>query len=449
MSEKFESQIKSLLDEVQLEPHDAVWQQVRKEIRPEKRRKRFVFWWLLPVVLAGGGLVYFLNGDGPTKKAEPVVGTIETPKTVKEAKVGEVNTTGAQTEQSPVAPVLITATKSQKKVYGTMVLSQGPGNKGDFISSTKSRKKVQQQSPQVATGASHSNQENDGGGADVVVNVPPVVHEDAPVQVAQVDSSSVAKPLAPMDSTLAATTMPVKVRAKSAWRLGVTVQLGLAGKSDPLISMTKSMENFSAGSGSGPTSGIGSTIRQSSHVKQGLLYGVGLVAERDMLKHFTLRASLGYQHQSFSAVTERVKDSMATSGLISLPWYKSTDRYSLHILDVSTGMSVKLYGNRSMKLGLGASFDNLFVIGAKTRRNESIQNGNASSANMSMDATGSYRTWQPHIGLSLPVNFYTKQPGMFQLSPYLRYGIRASGNQGSAGNKHLSSFGISATYFFK
>jgi hypothetical protein len=112
-------------------------------------------------------------------------------------------------------------------------------------------------------------------------------------------------------------------------------------------------------------------------------------------------------------------------------------------------MSVTLYDNRTMKLGLGASFDNLFVVAARTRRNESIQNGNASAANMSLDAGSVYRTWQPHIGIALPVNFYTKQPGMFQVSPYLRYGIRASGNQGSTGKKHLSSFGISATYFFK
>lgn len=457
MSEKFEAQIKSLLDDVQVEPREAVWQHVRQEIRPEKRRRRFVFWWILPVALAGGGLWYFLQQDDSAASTAEITRKTDgqndnAPNDNANKSTVTVTAPREIIERSPAAAV-VSGIKGGTNVSTPARLTSRPANsinKQSFAAKAPAKRNDKQEvATDVPADAMTNITIDNTSGNSTATDIPPVVAFDPPVTAAVVDSSATVKTLI-LDSSIATDVKsPVKVPVKTKWRFGVKMDIGLAGKSDALVSMAKSAESVFSTGGSGPTSVTGASIRQENSVKKGPLYGLGMIAEKDLGKNFTWRSSLSYQHQSFSAMTERYKDSLTTSGMLSLPWYKATDKQALHLLNVSTGFSVRLYNNRDMKLALAASFDNFFVIVAKTQQALSLENGSASIANQSMVVTNGYRTWQPHLGLSLPVDFFTKQPGRFQVSPYLNYGLRPSGTSSAGNKKHLSSFGISTIYFFK
>ena len=58
---EFEKQVQQKMEELQLKPSAEVWAEVEKRIRKEKKRRRVIFWWLFPLVLAGGLAIYYFN----------------------------------------------------------------------------------------------------------------------------------------------------------------------------------------------------------------------------------------------------------------------------------------------------------------------------------------------------------------------------------------------------
>ena len=62
----FEKRVQQRMEELKLSPSPEVWEQVASRIR-EKKRRRFIFWLLLPGLLLGGGILFFVFAPGKKK----------------------------------------------------------------------------------------------------------------------------------------------------------------------------------------------------------------------------------------------------------------------------------------------------------------------------------------------------------------------------------------------
>ena len=99
-----------------------------------------------------------------------------------------------------------------------------------------------------------------------------------------------------------------------------------------------------------------------------------------------------------------------------------------------------------MNLSAGAGIDNQFLLAVNYRQSRYIYNSALSTFDRNRSREN-YYIWQPHIRLQFTADFISANRNSFQLSPYLRYGVR---KLEKAGNKnHLMSFGLTATYFLK
>lgn len=64
----FEKNVQQKMGEFQLTPSASVWNEVRERVRLEnKRRRRVIFWWMLPLLIAGvGAILYFSQTENKT-----------------------------------------------------------------------------------------------------------------------------------------------------------------------------------------------------------------------------------------------------------------------------------------------------------------------------------------------------------------------------------------------
>lgn len=58
MSSKFEHKIQTMVEGFELEPKPLVWDDIEKNLPQKENKRRLAFWWLLPVVLLVGGVLY-------------------------------------------------------------------------------------------------------------------------------------------------------------------------------------------------------------------------------------------------------------------------------------------------------------------------------------------------------------------------------------------------------
>ena len=65
MQNNFEKGVREKMDELKFEPSEPVWQNIEKQIRNKKDRRRLIFWIPLLILLLSGGvwLIYNTGND--------------------------------------------------------------------------------------------------------------------------------------------------------------------------------------------------------------------------------------------------------------------------------------------------------------------------------------------------------------------------------------------------
>ena len=61
MQNEFEKQVQQKMEELKLVPSTPVWENVEKQIRKKRERKRFLFFLLPVMLLAGAGILWMLE----------------------------------------------------------------------------------------------------------------------------------------------------------------------------------------------------------------------------------------------------------------------------------------------------------------------------------------------------------------------------------------------------
>jgi len=492
MSEKFEQQAKHLLDEVQLEPRAEVWQQVRSAIQPQKKRRRFIFWWLLPVGLAAGSLYYFTvqptnnkpdtsvathtttaSTDQSTKETIPSTknnaddndATVSVPANKPSEAPVTNNTPVFTTEKNNAIPsktiVTVTSAQQQRKVSsrsnknsyakqeGTPVTLQSVPPSTDVIASEKKTTVPQTSTPVVSISA-------DVTKSSVETSTVIASADTAAKKIPVANIAAMPSPKQSVDSQATAAAAPVLVtpnKARPKWSWGITGDVGFTTASTAALSLfgEKSLNDvfFSGGSLASSPSAAPSSLYKRVTATSGISLGLYATVNRQLGKTFAFQAAAGYRYQSFAVNVSTIKDSLQAGITFSMPLNMAAYEYRFHSLNIYTGMQMKVFGVNGFNVGMGAGIDHQLMLMANTITRNDVYTTPASSASTNNNSLALYRQWQPLLRLQLTADFNINQRKWLQLSPYYNYGLRTYEKKASSSKDHLSGFGLSATFFLK
>ena len=87
MQNNFEKGVREKMDELKFEPSEPVWQNIEKQIRNKKDRRRLIFWIPLLILLLSGG-VWLLYNTGNDQVAATTKTSDQIPKDQIQAAFG-------------------------------------------------------------------------------------------------------------------------------------------------------------------------------------------------------------------------------------------------------------------------------------------------------------------------------------------------------------------------
>jgi Outer membrane protein beta-barrel domain len=391
---EFEKQVQQQLDNFQLNPSASVWQKVEEQIR-EKKRRRVIFFILLPVLLGllGFSLYEFLyTGKKPASAEQPVAisktkkSSIPTGQT--EVPVpGKVNE--SVTPHTAQVPTDIATTKKEERttqqktfqIKKAVVVNNGT----EFSETNAVVGKSSSQSPVVKNNSDAAGAQKDQDNSVVSTNSAAtqsnkLVATDAPVMVIDTksagiqqtapgekqeditavgdknivspkkDSSSLAENITPQDNKEETAAKKKKSSSKIKW--GIDFSAGIASNNEGTLTLGHTagaafdLNYYNPGS----VTGVGSSgppnppafIIPPSPIKAGPAFKLGLVAEWKVSKRSSFSAGLQYAYSS-----QRIKIGTATDTAVVFQANANLmDSRALNVDKLYSGAQQNNYTNR-------------------------------------------------------------------------------------------------------
>jgi hypothetical protein len=366
----FEKKVQQKMDDLRLRPSDAVWAEVDRNLRRDKRRRRIVLWLpLMGILLTAGG--YFIFTNPGTAGKESLAKTAPAQKTaapatspVKESKetataprpatetVAKSNSE-IKPDTKPVVEPSTTVLSSSKNTHQPSSQNSTPLNNKPGRHTVKNKTyetpvvpdKQANRIPKQKPSANRNNREPNTTSSDkkLTNNKPaedkPKVKEEAPKTVVDsnaivsynntVDNSldSSAKAITQLDSAKKQSTPPpaivkAKTPAKkkqpsySKWQWGVKANAGVANISEgSLFNVLRAVRVYDL-TGAGPSyNGIPPVpTPQPSAISPGAAFTVGAFVQRNLSKRFGISAGLQYSYFSVKTqVGKRVDSALAVN----------------------------------------------------------------------------------------------------------------------------------------
>jgi len=337
----FEDQVRHKLDDLSLTPSEPVWLNVEAAIK--KKRKRRLLFWLLPLFVAIGSVVWWQIATTPIEKqaelqaTKPNKNTTETetfskPHISQPAQNARTETAAAtkQKEQGNEKPVTTPSTLKQTTVDTT--ISHFEKKKGDrkktFKAGSISEDERNENAISERKPNRHANafiQEKDSA---TLTKMPAAVTEDSSVQTAASKPATIPDTLAKTkekskDSVIQTQPLQTKANApKHNWEWQFVSRAGTSNMSEKLFAGfgNKMMENAAglynspASGGPSPTNDTDtSNFRVPSSPAKGLHFAIGFMAKKRIGKNSFLAAGLqyGFYRNHLSVGTQLSVDSIA------------------------------------------------------------------------------------------------------------------------------------------
>ncbi len=456
--ESFEQQARNMAEQFSMAPQPIVWQRVKAAISPKRRRRAAFIWWTLALGVACG-LGFWLLNDSKIlhKKTESANKNI----TVKSnsgkiEKVDKTNeSTNQKTDNHPTINSKRSVASTQKKNKDLLVLNHLRSQEEKGAKQKKEATLFQPQSQFVL----HKNRtkekdvKTNGDSTSIQSQTDVLANNNAAsdlknkaLQNVQAKGSdtvkTITKTTAKTNDTLnknkdSSLTSINKKKGKNKWHWGVTAEGGTSWLGNGLFGdQSKSLADFS----SIPTGNVSGGSQSSSTYQQrknGVDAALGIAAKTNLSKRWFLDGALTYRYQQFS---------IQTTSLSSLPTplfgniIRSNANYYFQSANLYTGIGLSIFHKKNTSIAVQAGMDNGWLLSIKQRHNDSLQ---------TITAQGFHR-WQPSLQVSFPIGIYGKGNVRWQLSPFVRWGLRGLQNSdGSFAHHPLSAAGIKATYFFK
>jgi hypothetical protein len=438
MSDKFEHKMQQLLGNIELEPTEAVWQNVKHEITPAKRRRYVMFWWVLPFVLIGAGVLYLKTNNNNHRHQQTSI------------RYAENKTTSATTYDKAISTVVGSGQLHHHDATTGKLLRSVVIIKPATITNVKTvRKNVRKTNPYITTevAAITTQDKKATVTSDQTTAVP--VDDTGTINnngvIITTGTTGSKKNIRPADTSVSVSPVPVipamNKQNKHHWQWGIITEAGVSTNAGNAF--TSRPMNVSLASGS-PVSGSSAAYNFEEKQNQvNALMAIGVTAKRSVSGKIDMNTSFTYLYQSFAVKTTRYKDSLGR-----YPVYNASSVFDLNFINVAAGVNwyPARYGHN--RFGAGISLDNMYLLKATNTFITQSTYGNISSGLGKDHSLSSYNKWQPNLNISLTAAFTTTSKTVIQLSPFVRYALRELNNTGQD-RVRLLGFGLNARYYFR
>ncbi|HEY4151462.1 MAG TPA: outer membrane beta-barrel protein [Chitinophagaceae bacterium] len=451
----FEKQVQQKMDELKFVPSEAVWEEVAKQIRERRDRRRLLVWWLLFPLLAGGSFGIYITNKHIASAAKPGKPTHAMATTITKAPA---SSSPGNHEAGGTVPVVI----NQQNIPDSNNLFQVARN--GYIAGIRRK---------LPTGdkTGLTNETVVVAGINLVAEpVPTSVNMDAmkPARVsplpagdyAFVIEASPADPssLKPLLAVLAAKAdsaeavkKPAQHEKKMEWVL--TAHTGGAGISSGFSlprTSPAAYDNAFTGSSLSNITYPGTTqaaVRPPSGIKPGLAFTASLSARRFLGGGFSLEAGVQYSYYSTSLQAGTIVDSSATvrQGAQRVSsYYKNSgveNKYSnqYHFIEVPLRAQLQLGHRSPFSFNTGLSIGRF--IGSNALQYDAPDNIYYKDNTL-------FNKTQLNMSAGFDIRFLQNKPLSFEAGPRLQYGVTRLFKQEIYGDRHLLFAGLEMRMFF-
>jgi hypothetical protein len=472
----FEKQVQQRLDELQLRPTPAVWNEVEKQIRKDKKRRRvIIFWWLLPALLTGGAITYYLANKNNSTNNETLTHHSNTAQhhTPKDSNPGISEGSAASSSLKKVQGAILPDNQATSTPRAPLI--NNFTDNGSLEVNTEMKRKITK-----PVTVQHE-----------VVTLLPTEKENIPAQQSKalpdslkkagIDKNLMDVPVVPADpkekkadslliveekkqddktgppAEIAKESEAVKLKRKR-WQFGITVSPGISNTWQGSLFSPEKAQLYATpnmGSGTGFSSGPFAPPVLVSSPTIGASGAIELIAQKDISKRWTIKTGLQYQYMSSHTrvgnrvQAERQVNNDISSNVIINSYYQpatsglSDQDYSnrYHLLGGKATLSWKVVNSRNFSLAWDHSITASRLLGT--------------SALLFDENTRSYykddrafRKTQVFYSTGVSIPLMKGQTFTLSLNPVVSYGITPVLKRGTDKNSHLVNYGLGINLLF-
>jgi hypothetical protein len=460
MQNSFEKQVREKMDELKFVPTPPVWQNIEKQIRAKKDRRRVFLWLPLFVLLLGGGVWWVLSGiqkkdsiaivnqkdRTEIKERQTVEKKVQKDsKEYKGEKVSHAKTIPSSTGDRASQKERITLTTS---FSGLILIKQKPSpavGSNPNISTSKVPASPQDSSSEVeqnnklekAANANHKIVLQQNFNADFDKN-------------SKAQDSSVQLKVAGIKRDKVDTVISVaeKKTLHSKWQSGFIASGGIAGVSKGLnvFSADKAMfDSYSTASGS-----FNPAPRPSapSPIENGLFFSFGVMVKRQLNNRLSFATGLEYQYYSNQMAVGQLRRqdtlvAQSSSRIVNQFYLNSGSDFSdyhnqFHFIALPVALDWRVLRKAPLHVQAGFSLQQLISTNAL------IYDG---GSGIYYSDNSAFHKMQLFSRLGLSYAVLNNKKSSFRLGPQLQYGLTRLGKNNSG--YHLFSVGLSAQFLFQ
>lgn len=479
MQNSFEKQVQDKMDELQFVPTEPVWQNIEKQIRNKKDRRRYILWLPLLFLILGGG-VWWLATQDHTKNSvvaatsgKTKITTTGKIKTTQEKQVDltdskdQIHASGQDKEAGVKGPL----EKQKNTVVPQNIQKKGLPEKDPVsFSAVAAKKTKKQKAPGHFAVEPFVSSEKPAGNAEEKTALGNEVMQDnasanksfaTPSPTNKIDSSlkksSAAKDSAVnykvagtgADTAHAAIAEASKKQTSKGqkWQWGVIANAGISGQAKNLGSFgeDKAMQDVYAAPSSGQiNNGIPPSSPAPSPVTNNWAFSVGVRAKKEVTKRLAFSTGLQYQYYS--------------SNIVVGPKVNSAGSFSRAAVDqfyLTSGTNIQNYHNQYHFIGLPVAIDWQMLRNSPLHLHAGLSLQQLLNTNaLVFDKTNriyypdenAFKKTQVFSDLGISYAVSNKGKTSLLLGPQLQYGI--TNLEKNTSGKHLFSLGLTARLFF-
>jgi hypothetical protein len=466
MSEqKFEQQVRQVMDEFSLSPTAPVWHKIAAEIKRKKDRRRIILW-LLPMVLLSSAIIWWTitnekRSNSLSQKEETINQNKNRP------PINNLNTsitTATENIQTKATSKKEKSRANQEKIKTTFKKTTFPGVTITKKTKTKiANKKIaytsdypikkEKISSEVTPVLTKEKFYDNATKIENAIKPPPpaqdknliIVQQKDTVQDIKQQEQKRADPSSPSDQL---DEQKLKGKKNKKLQFEGVVQVGFTGITSGLLDGfgPKSAQDFSASSPLQSAPG-GSNNLPPSNIKKGFSYSIGFAANKKISTRSTISLGLQYQYYStrINVGTRSGRDSTLNNVSRDAANYYRNNNYSkhytnqFHFITLPLSYDYQLFKKFPLHIGTGLQLSQLISSNALHYN---------SAANIYYNDNSLLNKTQLGLFTNLTYTLWRQKKLFLNVGPQFNYGLTPLQKTNSSKKQHLFFMGVNTQFRF-